>query len=82
MFSVIIFDQPIDVLSFLFKHLRVEASRVLTGVSFHNFRAEYLNPFLHVPYLVLRFEDHGSSLFHIFECTDLGSSLPPKTFRA
>ena len=48
MFSVIISDQPI----FLLKHLRVAASRISTGVSFHNFIAECLKPFLHVPYLV------------------------------
>ena len=29
------------------------ASRISTGVSFHNFIAECLKPFLHVPYLVI-----------------------------
>ena len=60
MFSVSIFDQPIDgvLISFL-KHLRVEASRISIDVSFRNFRVEYLKPFLHVPHLILGFEDHG-----------------------
>ena len=46
--------------SFFLKHLRVEASRISTGISFHNYRAEYLKPFLDVPYLGLGFEDHGN----------------------
>ena len=62
MFSVIIFDRSIGV---LLKHLRVQASRVSTGISFHEFRAEYLKPLLQVPYLVLGFEDHGNFLFYI-----------------
>ena len=31
--------------SFFLKHLRVAASRISTGVSFHNFKAECLKPF-------------------------------------
>ena len=31
--------------NFFLKHLRVEASRISTGISFHNFKAEYLKPF-------------------------------------
>ena len=47
--------------SFFFKHLRVAAFRIPTGVSFHNFKAEYLKPLLHVLYLVLGFERNDSS---------------------
>ena len=46
--------------SFFLKHL-IEVSRISAGVSFHNFIAKCLKPFLHVPYLVLGFEDHGNS---------------------
>ena len=65
MFSVIISDQPIDMLYFFLKHLRVAGSRISTGVSFHNFIVECLKPFLHIPHLVLGFEDYGNSLFRI-----------------
>ena len=51
--------------NFFLKHLRVKASSVSTGVSLHNFRAKYVKPVLHVLHLVLGFEDHGNSLFHI-----------------
>ena len=57
--------------NFFLKHLTVAASRISTGVSFHNFIAECLKPFLHVPYLFLGFEDHGYSLFHILSLRHL-----------
>ena len=31
--------------NFFLKRLRVEASRISTGISFHNFKAGYLKPF-------------------------------------
>ena len=65
----------------LLKHLRVEASRISTGLAFHNFKAEYLKPFLHVPYLVLGFEDHGNSLFHILSGLIL-TQIYPKDFQS
>ena len=81
MFSVIISDQPIDMLLIFFlKLLRVAASRISTGISFHNFIAECLKPFLHVPYLVLGFEDHGNSLFHILSSPIL-AQIYPKDFQ-
>ena len=30
--------------NFFLKHLRVDASRISTGISFHNIKAEYLKP--------------------------------------
>ena len=66
--------------NFFLKHLRVEASRISTGISFHNFKTEYLKPFLHVPYLVLGFEDHGNSLFHILSGLIL-IQIYPKDFQ-
>ena len=66
--------------NFFLKHLRVAASRISTDVSFHTFIAECLKPFLHVPYLVLRFEDHGNSLFHILSASIL-AQIYPKYFQ-
>ena len=86
MFSVIIFNQPIDVLSIFFlNHLRAEASRISTDASFHNFRAEYLKPFYARSVFshensVLGFEDHENSLFHILSALIL-AQIYPKDFQ-
>ena len=61
---------------FFLKHLRVGVSRISAGASFHTFRAECLKPFLRVPYLVLGFEHHGNSLFHILSALISAQSYP------
>ena len=58
--------------NFFLKNLRVEASQAYHSI--------FLDPnvyshFVHVPYLVSGFEDHGKFLVSYSECTDLSSNL-------
>ena len=62
--------------NFFLKHLRVVESRISTGISFHNVKDEYLKSFLHVLYLVLGFEDHSNSMFHILSGLILAQFYP------
>jgi len=61
--------------NFFLKHLRVEASRISTGISFHNFKAEYLKPFFARSVFSVGVWRSWQSFVSYFEWTDLNSNL-------
>ena len=61
--------------NFLLKHLRVQASRISTGTSIHNFNAEYLKPFFAHFVFSLGIWRSFQFLVSYFEWTDLNSNL-------
>ena len=61
--------------NFFSKHLRVEASRISTGISFHNFTSEYLKPVFAHSAFSFGIWRSWQFLVSYFEWTDLNSNL-------
>ena len=61
--------------NFFLMHLRVEASRISTGISFHNFKAEYLKPFFAHSVFSLGIWRSWQFLVSYCKWTDLNSNL-------